>query len=352
MSRTSLADKVLTHQFLSELDQIFSIHNRKVHSRTKVIPRDCSVKTAQERASNIRRTFAELNQLGYKLQSPTSLKSKHVFALAAHWQQKDLSAKTLHGLFSNLREFSRWIGKPQLVEDIGVYCGGREHLVRQVAASRDLSWEANGVDVTAFLLRVEIFDRRLWIMLSLQCYFGLRAKESIEFRPWRAAAMQPDFLCITDGTKGGRHRVVPVRTELQRKIITSAKEVVGDSLNAQLRWPDMTWRQAQAHFYHLLRTLGVTKDKLGVTAHGLRHGFLQSEFQYYSGVPAPIKPHAVLPGSATDYQLALLATSLEAGHFRPSATTIYTGSAGHKLRSSCNTINPDQTEAECFREEK
>lgn len=351
MSRPSLADTLLSHQFRSELEQILGAHNRKVRTKTKVIGRDCSTKTAYERASNIRRAFAELNQLGYKLQSPRALKPKHILVLAAHWQRKGLSPKTLHCQFSNLREFGRWIGKHDLVQDIGVYFGGREHLVRKVAASCDLSWEANGVDVPAFMLKVKDLDRRLWVMLLLQRYFGLRAKESIEFRPWRATAMQPEFLSITDGTKGGRHRIVPVRTELQQEIIASAKDVVGSALNAQMRWPGMTWHQAQAHFYHLMHELGVTKGGIGVTAHGLRHGYLQSEFHHYSGVLAPIKQGSTLPASKADYQHALLATSLEAGHFRPSATTIYTGSVGHQLRSSSDVIKPDSSDAGFSREE-
>lgn len=352
MSKTSLADKVLSRSFLSELDQILATHNRKVHSKTKVISRDCSTKTAYERAGCIRLCFAELHQLGFKLQSPTSLKPKHLHVLGGYWQTKGVSAKTLHGRFSNLREFSRWIGKPGLVEDISNYCGGREHLVRKTAATSDLSWEGQGIDVSAFLNRAENLDGRLWIMLSLQRYFGLRAKESIEIRPWRASALGPDFLYITDGTKGGRHRIIPIRTDVQREIVASAKETVGDSLKAQLRWPDMKWRQAQAHFYHLMRTLGATKEQLGVTAHGLRHGFLQDEFQHYSGVPAPIKPETTLPETRADYQQALLATSLEAGHFRESATTMYTGSAGHQLRSRSSTTNSNQPDADNDREEK
>jgi hypothetical protein len=352
MSKTSLADKLLSPGFLSELDQILAGHNRKVHSKTKVISRDCSTKTAYERAGCIRLCFAELHQLGFKLKSPTSLKPKHLLALGGYWQQKGVSAKTLHGRFSNLREFCRWIGKPGMVEDISNYCGGREHLVRNTAATSDLSWEGLGIDVQAFLNRARDLDHRLWIMLSLQRNFGLRAKESIEIRPWRAAALGPDFLYITDGTKGGRHRIVPIRSDRQREIVASAKEIVGDSLKAQLRWPNMNWHQAQAHFYHLMRTLGATKEQLGVTAHGLRHGFLQDEFQHYSGVPAPIKPDAPLPETSSAYQQALLATSLEAGHFRESATTMYTGSVGHQLRSTSSTDSSNQPDADNVREEK
>lgn len=126
-------------------------------------------------------------------------------------------------------------------------------------------------------------------MIQLQRYFGLRTKESIELRPWRATAMGPDHLYVTDGTKGGKHRMIPIRSDRQRAVILAAKEIVGNRLNTQLRWPDTTWRQAQSHFYYLMRCLGATHEQLGVSPHGLRHGFLQDEYEYYAGVPAPLK---------------------------------------------------------------
>jgi hypothetical protein len=72
---------------------------------------------------------------------------------------------------------------------------------------------------------------------------------------------------------------------------------------------------------------------MGVSPHGLRHGFLQDEYEYFAGVPAPVKKNEKLPESKFQHDLALLATSLQAGHFRPAATGMYCGSLGHKMRS-------------------
>ena len=255
--------------------------------------------------------------------------------LADYWQKKGLAAKTIHGLFSNVREFTRWIGKDGMIQDISVYCGGREHLVRKNAATVDHSWEACGIDIDMFLETARALDERLWIQLRLQRDFGLRAKEALEFRPHRATVLDEAHIYITDGTKGGRHRVIPIRSDRQRETIAAAKEIVGPHLNAQIRWPDKSWRQAQAHFYYLMRKLGATHNQLGATAHGLRHGFLQDEYLHFAGVPAPIKAAGVHPETRNAHQRAMLAVSLEAGHFRPSATGMYCGSLGHKLRSKC-----------------
>lgn len=340
MSRTSLADKVLPKRFRDELERILNQHNQKNHSVIRVVPRDSSRKTRRERRGNLRLIFSELRQLGYRLESPTHLKPKHIQMLCTHWQAKGLATKTIHGLFSNLRAFCRWIGKDGMIEDISIYAGGREHLQRKTAATEDLSWEAFEIDVEALLEKARQLDSRLGVMLEFQRYFGLRAKESIEIRPWRATALGPDHLYVTDGAKGGRHRMIPIRSNRQRSIIEAAKQLVGSRLNAQLRWPESTWRQSQSHFYYLMGQLGVTREQLGVTAHGLRHGYLQDEYQRYAGVPAPVKEAGVLPADQATHQKAMLAVSLQAGHFRQSATGMYCGSLGHKLRP----VKTDSTE--------
>lgn len=331
MPRIPICEKVLPLSFRRELDEILAQHNKKVFSKIKVIPRDCSTKTRYERAANIQRSFAELFQLGYHLRSPLHLKTKHLQVLAKYWQEKGLAPKTLHGLFSNLRGFCRWIGKNGMVEDVSVYCQGQD-LVRPTAATIDLSWESRGVDVGKFIEEAKAFDLRFGLMLEFQRYFGLRVKESIELRPWRSIALGDDFLHVTSGTKGGKPRVVRIRSDHQRQIIATAKEFVGEKVNAQLRWHGRTWKQAQAHFYALMAKFGATKQGLGVSPHGLRHAFLQEEYQFFAGVPAPIKAADQLPESRLKHQLALQAVSLEAGHFRTQATGMYCGSLGHQLR--------------------
>lgn len=347
MSRTSLADQVLPKRFRDELDRILNQHNQKNHSLVRVIPSDSSRKTRRERRGNLNRIFAELHQLGYRLESPKHLKPKHVQALCSHWLGKGLAPKTIHGLFSNLRAFCRWIGKDGMIGDIGDYAGGREHLKRTTAATKDLSWEAKGIDVEAFIEKAGQLDSRLGLMLQFQRFFGLRAKEAMEIRPWRATALGADHLYVTDGTKGGRHRIIPIRNDHQRAIIEAAKQLVGERLNAQLRWPDTTWRQAQSHFYYLMRQLGATGEQLGITAHGLRHGYLQDEYQRYACVPAPVKEAGILPADRSTHQKAMLAVSLQAGHFRTQATGMYCGSLGHKLRPVQNdSTNQSDNEPE------
>lgn len=341
MSRPSLADKILPKYFRDELDRILVHNNQKNHSIHKSIQSESSKKTRLERRNSLRLIFAELWQLGYKLKSPTALKPKHLHALSSHWQRKGLGIKTIHGLFSNIRAFCRWINKEGMLEDISVYFGGREHLVRKTAATEDISWEAKGIDIEAFVANARQLDQRLPVLIELQRHFGLRTKEAIELRPWRASAFGDSHLYVTDGTKGGKHRMIPITNERQRQVIAAAKVIVGDRLNTQMRWPGKTWRQAQGRYYYLMGLLGATHAGTGATPHGLRHSFLQDRYQDYAGVPAPVKGEGHLPASRAAHQQAMLATSMEAGHYRTTATNTYCGSLGHQLRpEKSNYTNP------------
>lgn len=333
MSRTSLADTVLSRAFTIELDQILGQHNHKVHSKTKVIPRDCSPKTRYERRNNLRRSFADLHQLGYRLMLPTALKPKHVIALAAYWRQKNLAPKTIHGLFSNLREFCRWIGKQGVVMDISAYFPEQEQIARKTVATKDHSWESHGINVADLFAQAKALDQRFAIILELLRSFGLRVKEAIEFRPWLATALDDENLLVTHGTKGGKQRIIKIRNDQQRQTLEAAKKIVGANVNARLRWPEKTWRQAQAHFYYQMRCLGITKKSMDVSPHGLRHAFLQEQYEIYAGVPPPIKSAGAIPASREKHDRAMLAVSLQAGHYRPSVSTGYCGSFGHQLRS-------------------
>ena len=57
----------------------------------------------------------------------------------------------------------------------------------------------------------------------------------------------------------------------------------------RVRWPELTWKKAQSRFYNTIqRKLGIAKAQLGVTMHGLRHGYGQRGYEKVAGVPSPI----------------------------------------------------------------
>ena len=140
MSRPSLADKILLKYFRDELDRILIHSNQKITPSTNRFRATAARRPSLNVAISLRLIFAELWQLGYKLKSPTALKPKHLHALCAHWQEKRLCHQTIHGLFSNIRAFCRWVDKG-ILEDISVYFQWSRHLVRR-QPPEDLSWEA------------------------------------------------------------------------------------------------------------------------------------------------------------------------------------------------------------------
>jgi hypothetical protein len=92
------------------------------------------------------------------------------------------------------------------------------------------------------------------------------------------------------------------------------------------------------HTYYILHKHGIKKEgegALGVTAHGLRHEFLQKIIEEVTGLPAPVKFWVAgeSPVGQCDpelYQLARQTIVLAAGHFDARKANAYAGSATAK----------------------
>ena len=129
------------------------------------------------------------------------------------------------------------------------------------------------------------------------------------------------YLALTVGTKGGRDRVVPIDTPEKRELIDKAKTFAASKL-ASTSDPNLTLAQAKNHYYHVLRTCGITRAN-GLTSHGLRHGYANDRYEQISGTPSPVRG-GTPPDRETD-QAARLEVAEELGHSRESITTHYLG---------------------------
>ena len=97
--------------------------------------------------------------------------------------------------------------------------------------------------------------------------------------------------------------------------------------------PPSTWKQAQQRFYGLIRNrLGISKKALGVTPHGLRHGYVQDEYRELTGLPTPVEGGALGKIDRETHRSASMTVSRWVGHGRIDVTTSYYGSYGHALR--------------------
>ena len=114
-------------------------------------------------------------------------------------------------------------------------------------------------------------------MLILGLAFGLRKKEMLRIKPWRA---DKGHTLDIDGSvaKNGRFRSIPIELGpfgvAQRWALDEAKKVCARS--ETLGWPKLSYKQSENRYYHLMSKLGMTKFDAGVTGHGTRAEFAEN----------------------------------------------------------------------------
>ncbi len=328
--RTSLAEKILPKSVIDDVLRTIDPHV-KTRANGKGV---CSTKMRYEREKTILLMVAHLWCLGYRIRRLQSLSVKHVECLMTYWHEQKVTAGVLHTRLSMLRVLCGWMGKDSVVKDITDYLPA-EAVRRVTVAQSSKAWKAKEVDPLEIIELAKKVDERFACMLSLQHYFGLRVKESIEIRPANALIEGGTFIELHEGTKGGRVRRVPVDTPEKAEVIAWARRIAAAGNTKRLRWTDCSWRQAQNRFYHYARRrLGISKAGLGITPHGLRHGYAQEDYRRQTGLPTPIEGGAIGRIDRETHQMASLTTSRALGHGRIDVTTGYYGSYGHQLRTA------------------
>jgi integrase len=324
----SLAKKILPSSVLDEISRTIEPKLRQRANGEGIV----STKMCRERRQTIFLAIAQLWQLGFQIKKMESLSTKHVDALMAHWHKQGISANTLHTRLSTLRVLCGWLGKTNVVKDINDYVPAEDAL-RKTAANENLAWEAKEVNPLEIIELAKQVNERLAAMLSLQHHFGLRVKESIEIRPANSLIDGGRTIEISSGTKGGRIRQIRVETREQMEAIAWAYRLAETGNSKRLRWTDCSWIQAQNRFYNLVRKrLGISGKGLGVTSHGLRHGYSQRKYRSESGFPTPIEGGALGEITRDQHRMASTTVSRALGHGRVDVTASYYGTYGHALR--------------------
>ena len=304
----------------------------------------CSVKMRYERQNFYLLMVAQLWDMGFRIRRLESVSNKHVSALLSLWAEQGIGAGTLQTRFSMMRVLlCDWLGKRNLMQPLNDYLP-KEITKRCMVAKRSKAWNEQGVDPESIIHYARQVDERLAVMLAMQHVFGLRVKESIEMRPARSLVENGNAIKLYEGTKGGRLRRVEIKTSQQRQVFDWARSVASQNKTGRLRWPDCTWKQAQNRFYNLTRRrLGVSQQGLGITAHGLRHGFAQWNYADQTGLPTPVQggaPEVITPEVHRD---ASINVSKELGHGRIEIVSTYYGSYGHKLRTAGKVHEKQET---------
>lgn len=287
-----------------------------------------SYKTMHDRRQYFFLFFRELRKLGYWI-DPRSLGTRHIKVMVAEWINRELAPATMQTYLSHLRVFAEWIGKPGLVPDLSKLTPTPGRFDRVYVAVKPKAWEAKDVEVAAIVARADAIDRYVGAQLRMQHAFGLRVKEAVLFQPHVSVVQREgqDFLIVKRGTKGGRERLIPVDSDVKRSALEHAR-LIAQSLQQSLADPNKSLLQAYRRFYYIMRLVGVTEGQLGVTAHGLRHGFAAAVYEKVAGVAPPVAGGDQVPRDADKSARQDVVEQL--GHAREQIAGAYLGKRPRK----------------------
>jgi|JI6StandDraft_1071083.scaffolds.fasta_scaffold16214_3 site-specific recombinase XerC len=300
--------------------------------------RPVSERTRTLYADELIRMLDELREVRAGVQDISEIGKTHAVKLIKHWGQRGQAASTIQNKISILRRFLTFIGKDTAIpkgEALKTWLnqqGVTAPVTRQNIPTESKAWDENSVDLHKVLAELSKESAITAIQLEVQAAFGLRMKESIQLNP--KAADCGTFLRVVHGTKGGLPRDVdfdddPVMREWQRDVLERAKLYAEQNRKGTLSLQGKRLDQSKAHFYYQCRKVGITRDQLGVTAHGLRHQYAARRYARLSGMGAPVTKNAPLHVTDEVRSADLAAreqVSRELGHFRPDITQAYTGS--------------------------
>ncbi|SDD57849.1 Phage integrase, N-terminal [Cupriavidus sp. YR651] len=282
----------LPERFKTEFAILATQNLHLPHSGTRVSGRSLSQMSQRQRIQALLAMFVELRRVGgMAVTSPYAVRQKHVRWLVRHWvEERKLNVGTVELRLTHLRAFFAWMGKTNVVGRIENYMERPADYLRSYVAKEDRSWEGKGIDAAAKIAQIEVTDAHVALQLKLEAAFGLRAKESWRLRP-ALDVLPSGMLHVHDGTKGGRPRRVQIEFSWQYELLGQAARLAestnpGRGTLIPATYTQNRWRR---RFYTVLEKHGITKNGAGVTAHGLRHQFLQEMYQRTSGQVAPVK---------------------------------------------------------------
>lgn len=341
--RRTWVDRQKSFGWKAQLADILKEHSRYREGHKKGdMRRKASYATQHNVGNGLYRLFRQLHELGYPLNNPRNLESKHLRVLwewmEGCYETGDLSSSTIQGYVSYLRKFTGWIGKPDLIVRAGVQFKNPECATRSQNTDHDKSWEAAGLDIGQLI--DQALDVAPWVAVALlaQAAFGLRRKEALCLRP-AADYGGNGLLNISRGTKGGRYRVVPIYTQWQYDVLAfliaycrrygRGEGHIGD--------PERTLERNLRHYSYVLgRRLGITKDLVGATGHGLRAGFACRTLEAF-GIRPPVRGGDVQAADPMTVALAYHHTTEALGHSRRHVAGAYVGAQ----RSRGDEPHPD-----------
>lgn len=253
----------------------------EAHGRTRLNGAVASERTFRLQLEVMKNFARTLHAAGYLLEDCKNLSEKHLNAVFDAWVKKGNLEKTLQNQKSRVKQFLKWQGKPELARYVSeIERRYPEEFPKgfrvRTVADHSKSERGVGVDVNELIRAALRNDCRHGAMLMMERAFGLRRKEALLARLWKAD--KGDHLeLIGSVTKNGRARIIPLQPgeygKKQREYLDYAKSLI--KRTESLAWPDLTLKQAERRYYGCNEAIGLTKRELGITGHSLRAGFAE-----------------------------------------------------------------------------
>lgn len=230
---------------------------------------------------------------------------------------------------SKFRIFSGWIDKKGMVKSLPHYLPNipAKELRVSKAAKVSKGWTENGVNVAEKIELAQSIDLRFSLMLRMMLVFGLRRKEVMLTRVWKAD--HGNKLVIYPGeAKGGRPRDIFIDNGEQRQVLDYVKSQVGK--NEPLGWhtkengTEATLAYNIKRYNRLMASIGITKLQDGVTGHGLRAQYAENSALIARFIPPTLGGTAnQMQKDELDLKRARISELL--GHSRIIVTAAYYG---------------------------
>jgi len=197
-------------------------------------------------------------------------------------------------------------------------CGITERsFIRQEAPE---SLDRNIYESARDAVHLELGDRAAAIV-ELTRELGLRSKEAslIDAKSAYAEAQEKGYVTITEGTKGGRDREIPITSENQIQALQKAAEAQGES-RAMIP-PGENWKSFREGSLREIRE--IVQEKTGGGLHDLRSAYACERYESLTGWSAP-----AADGHIEDHLIdreARARISQELGHGRVDVVSSYVG---------------------------
>lgn len=272
--------------------------------------RDGSYATQANRIKILNLIANQLYEEGYKKIHAHDLKGRHVNRLIQYWQDQEISVGTIKNRMAALRWWAEKVNRSSVVAKDNAFYG---------IPNRDyVSNESKSINVSDEQLEL-VQDPWVRTSLMLQREFGLRREEAIKIQPhW--ADRKNQLVLKSSWTKGGKERVIPIRTESQKMAITISRNIAG---KGSLIPANKTYIQQLKTYERHTLSIGLNK------AHGLRHQYAQNRYLELTSWKSPAaggpsKRELTFEQVIKD-QTARQQISRELGHERIQITNVYLG---------------------------